>query len=95
MTESGDRNTPSPSPKPDEPFPLNKDQFLYPQSRYYGDFTPENLTFNSNLQEFASRVSIICNLETNGKIAPQEAYDQIKNLWEQLENSKTQLLKEE
>lgn len=69
-----------------------KDQFFNPQSTYHGEFTPEALTFNANLQEFANRVSIICNLETGGKISPDDAYHQIKQLWKQLRNSKKELL---
>lgn len=68
-----------------------KDDFLYPRSRYHGDFTPENLLFNANLQEFAQRVSLICGLETGGKVSPEEAYEQIRGLWKQLKNSKKNL----
>jgi hypothetical protein len=68
-----------------------KDKFLYPQSSYRGEFTPENMVFNSNLQEFAQRVSYICNLETSGKIKPGEAYRNIKLLWKQLKQSKKEL----
>jgi hypothetical protein len=68
-----------------------KDAFLYPQSQYYGDFKPEKLVFNANLQEFAQRVSFICNLETAGKIETLEAYEQIKKLWKKLKNSKQEL----
>jgi hypothetical protein len=64
---------------------------LFPQSRYYGTFTPENLMFNANLQEFSHRVSIICSLETGGKISSQEAYLQIEELWQQLDHSKRNL----
>jgi hypothetical protein len=64
---------------------------MFPQSRYYGTFTPENLVFNANLQEFSHRVSIICSLETGGKISSQEAYLQIAELWQQLEQSKRNL----
>lgn len=39
------------------------DNFLSPHSSYYGHFTPENFVFNANLQEFAQKVSFICNLE--------------------------------
>jgi len=67
------------------------DDFLYPRSSYRGDFTPENLVFNANLQEFAQRVSIICGLETGGKISGEEAYYQIKDLWKQLKQSKQNL----
>lgn len=70
---------------------VNKDDFLYPHGRYYGHVKPENLVFNANLQEFAQKVSYICNLETGGKLPPEEAYEQIKALWKQLKRSKKQL----
>ncbi|MBE9225543.1 hypothetical protein IQ264_08930 [Phormidium sp. LEGE 05292] len=66
-------------------------EFLYPRGRYYGKFTPEYLTFDANLQEFAQRISYICALQTNGKLSAEEAYQQIKNLWKQLKSSKKQL----
>lgn len=69
----------------------DKDEFLYSRSSYRGKFKPENLVFNANLQEFAQRVNYICNLETAGKISPQQAYHQIKDLWKSLNNSKHQL----
>ena len=69
-----------------------KDKFLYPTSRYRGEFTPEHLAFNANLQEFAQRVSLICGLETGGKIPPGQAYKDIKQLWKQLKESKQSLL---
>jgi len=65
----------------------NDNEFLSPRSRYYGRFTPENLAFNANLQEFAVRVTTICGLETGGKITPSEAYQQIRDLWNRLEES--------
>ncbi len=65
--------------------------FLSPRNRYYGKFTPENLAFNANLQEFAHKVSFICALETNGKISPEQAYEDIKALWDRLKSSKEQL----
>lgn len=68
-----------------------KDKFLFPRNRYYGDVQPENLVFNANLQEFAQRVGYITNLETSGKISSEEAYQQIKALWQQVEHSKKQL----
>jgi hypothetical protein len=73
----------------------DKEQFLHPKSRYYGEFTPKNLAFNANLQEFASRVALICSLETGGKISPEEAYHRIKQLWSQLQQSKRYLLDHE
>ncbi len=69
----------------------DKDDFLYPRSPYRGDFKPENLLFNANLQEFAQRINYICNLETAGKISSLEAYKQIKNLWKQIKHSKKEL----
>jgi len=66
--------------------------FLKPSGRYHGEFTPNNLAFNANLQEFAQQVSYLCNLETNGKIAPEATYRQIKQLYEQLEQSRQEFL---
>lgn len=72
-----------------------KNDFLYPKGSYHGEITPNNpsnLVFNANLQEFAQKVAYICNLETNGKISTQEAYDRIKQLWHLLKTSKKELL---
>jgi hypothetical protein len=68
-----------------------KEEFLYPRSKYYGSFTPQSLVFNANLQEFAQKVSLLCNLETGGKIDQDAAYKQIKALWKQLKASRKQL----
>jgi hypothetical protein len=68
--------------------PIDKPNYLYPRSRYYGKFTPQQLAFNANLQEFAHKISYICGLETGGKITPNEAYEQIRLLWKQLKESK-------
>ena len=72
-----------------------KEYFLYPRGKYWGKFTPQNLIFNANLQEFAQRLDYICALETNGKISSEEAYEQIKKLWKQLQQSKQELLNPE
>ncbi|MFN6499397.1 MAG: hypothetical protein RMX65_020720 [Nostoc sp. DedQUE01] len=69
----------------------DKNKFLYPRGRYYGQVKPENLVFNANLQEFAQKVAIITSLESNGKLDPKEAYQQIKELWKQLKRSKKEL----
>jgi hypothetical protein len=71
-----------------------KENFLYPRSKYYGKFSPQNLIFNANLQEFANRVIYLCGLETNGKLSSQETYQQIKELWQQLKQSQKALLNE-
>ncbi|MEM7758351.1 MAG: hypothetical protein AAF298_09530 [Cyanobacteria bacterium P01_A01_bin.40] len=69
-----------------------RNNFLYPLGNYHGEFTPNNLAFDSNLQEFAQQVSYLCNLEANGKIAPDNTYQEIKRLWKQLKHSKKELL---
>lgn len=71
-----------------------KDNFIMPQAPYRGEFTPERMVFNSNLQEFANKISLICNLETGGKITSEDAYSQIKKLWKDLKASKKVLLDE-
>ena len=71
--------------------PESRNSFLYPRSRYYGAFTPENLAFSANLQEFAQKVSYIAALETGGKLSPEEAYHKIEALWNQLKQSKHEL----
>ena len=69
----------------------DKENFLFPRSRYHGEFKPENLVFNANLQEFAQKVGYIVNLQTSGKTTSEEAYTQIKALWKQLKQSKKEL----
>ena len=44
--------------------------------------------FNQRLQEFANQVGIICALENGNKIAPKDAYHQIKVLFKQLKSVK-------
>lgn len=70
---------------------VDRSDFLYPYSRYRGSVHPENLVFNANLQEFSQKVSLICGLQTNGKLTPEESYEQIHSLWKQLKRSKKQL----
>ena len=69
-----------------------KESFLYPIGKYYGEFSPETLVFNANLQLFAQQVSYLCSLEANGKITPEDTYDEIKKVWKQLKKSKKELL---
>jgi uncharacterized Zn finger protein len=69
----------------------NHSDFFYPRYRYYGKLEPKNLVFNGNLQEFSQRVNYICNLETNGKLSPEAAYEEISELWQHLKQSKKQL----
>ena len=70
----------------------DKDRFFNPISNFRGEFSPQNLAFNANMQEFTNRISIICALETGGKISSNEAYQQIKDLWIKLDASRQNLL---
>jgi hypothetical protein len=69
--------------------------FITPRGKYHGEFTPQNLAFNANLQEFAQRVVLICGLETGGKITSAEAYEDIKKMWKELKASKKNLLNDQ
>ena len=71
--------------------PNQIDSFLYQNSSYHGQVKPENLLFNSNLQEFTQKVSFICCLETGGKLSPEDSFKQIKSLWKELKQSKKML----
>lgn len=79
-------------PDPDKKRQL--DEFMTPRGKYHGEFTPQNLAFNANLQEFAQRVVLICGLETGGKISSAQAYDDIKKMWKDLKSSKKNLIKD-
>lgn len=78
---------------PDKDKDRQLNEFLTPRGKYHGEFTPQNLAFNANLQEFAQRVALICGLETGGKISSAQAYDDIKKLWKELKTSKKNLIK--
>ncbi|MEO0409682.1 MAG: hypothetical protein AAF289_20260 [Cyanobacteria bacterium P01_A01_bin.135] len=67
------------------------DNFLYPRDRYRGQFSPQKLAFNANLQEFSQRVGYICALETNGKLTSAEAYGRVRAQWKKLKRSKKRL----
>jgi predicted transcriptional regulator YheO len=71
---------------------MNVSDFVNVSNRYYGEFTPENLVFDANLQHFSRQVGLICALENGGKISPQDAFNQISDLWETLERSAYNLL---
>lgn len=71
--------------------PSDKENFLYPRSSYYGQFKPENLVFNANLQEFAQKIGYVVNLQTSGKMTSEEAYKRIKVLWKNLKQSRKEL----
>ena len=67
---------------------FSKEEFLYLRSRYYGNFTPTNLVLNANLQEFSNQISMLCALETGGKLSSDEAYKQIKSKFKQLKQNR-------
>jgi hypothetical protein len=71
---------------------MNVSDFVNVGNRYYGEFTPGNLVFDANLQNFSRRVGLICALENGGKISPQDAFNQIGELWDALESSASNLL---
>jgi hypothetical protein len=70
----------------------DKERFLYPLGKYYGEFSPSKLAFNANLQIFAQQVAYLCSLEANGKITSEDTYLEIKKIWKQLQRSKKELL---
>lgn len=70
---------------------INHSEFLYPRYQYQGQFKPNDMVFNANLQEFAQRVNYTCNLQTGGKLSPLEAYTRIESLWQELKHSKQEL----
>jgi sigma54-dependent transcription regulator len=71
---------------------IEKEDFIYPYRSYHGKETLPDIIFDANLQEFSARVAIICALENGGKISPEEAYKQIKELWKEMKASKKNLL---
>jgi hypothetical protein len=68
-----------------------KTDFLYPRYPYHGDPQQKYAALDVNLQDFAQRVGVIACLESNGKIAAPEAFEQIKALYKQLKQSKKSL----
>lgn len=69
---------------------------LEAHSSYRGDdWTPGRLVFHQNLEQFAERVGLIVALQGNGKISQEEAFDEIRQIWRQLQNSRESLLSEE
>lgn len=71
--------------------PMDEFNFLYPYTNYHGHRTPANIKNNANLQELALKVSYISGLETGGKISPEQAYQEIKCLWEKFKQSRKEM----
>lgn len=57
-----------------------------------GDWSPERLMFHQNLESFADRVGLIVGLQSNGKISQEDAYAEIRRIWNDLRDSKKALL---
>ncbi len=65
--------------------------FPYVCRPYQGKWTPENLAFNANLQDFAKQVRYIAELVNIGQLSIEEACNQIEVLLEELKHSKKHL----
>jgi hypothetical protein len=62
-------------------------------SSYRGeDWSPQRLAFHQNLMAFAERVGLIVGLQSNGKVSQDEAYLEIRSIWNDLKESKEHLL---
>lgn len=69
----------------------NKFEFFYPYTAYNGNFPPQQVLFNANLQKFSQRIVYTSNLAHRGKIPLEVAYAEIEQLWQQLNLSKKKL----
>ncbi|WP_366844765.1 hypothetical protein [Nostoc sp. NMS1] len=66
---------------------VDKNNLLYHRHQYLGEFTPQNLVFNANLQEFSQSVCYIFDLLSREKLSSRECYEEIELLWQQLTQS--------
>lgn len=60
-------------------------------TRYQGEFSPQHLAFNANLQEFTHRVNQIVSAQGQGRMTDSDALRQIEQLWQELGRSRTGL----
>ena len=66
---------------------------MEPRSAYHGsDWTPQRLMFHQNLESFAERVGLVVGLQSNGKVSQEQAYTEIRRIWKELKDSKSNLL---
>lgn len=70
---------------------MDKNDYLFPQSRYQGQFKLQNIAFDANLQELAQWTSYICALHTGGQMSTEEAFERLEQLWHVLSQSKRNL----
>ena len=62
-------------------------------SGYHGtNWSPQRLAFHQNLETFAERVGLVVGLQGNGKISQEQAYAEIRKIWKELKESKSELL---
>ena len=59
------------------------------------EFSPEQIIMEANIREFGHTISLICALETGGKISAEEAFALIKKTWQELKSSRKGLLGED
>jgi transcriptional regulator with AAA-type ATPase domain len=52
----------------------------------------EEFLMEANIREFGHTISLICALETGGKISPEEAFGLIKKTWQELKVTRKGLL---
>lgn len=50
-------------------------------------FSPEQVLMDANIREFGQAISLICALETGGKLSAEEAYELIRKTWRDLKHS--------
>jgi hypothetical protein len=60
-------------------------------AKYHGEFSPQRLVFNANLQEFAYQVNQIVIAQGQGPMTDSDALRQIEQLWQALKRSRTGL----
>lgn len=50
-------------------------------------FSPEKVLMDANIREFGQAISLICALESGGKLTAEEAYELIRKTWRELKHS--------
>ena len=58
---------------------------------YHGEFSPQRLAFNANLQEFAHQVNQIVSAQGQEQITTADALQRLEQLWQALKRSRTGL----
>lgn len=70
---------------------MTENDFLYSRKRYYAQARTEDLIFSSKLKQFSELIYVICALQRYGKMDTEEAYEEIKMLWNSLKRTKIRL----